>query len=47
MKAIIALFFALPFLAACNTIAGVGEDVEAAGKVVKETAEDVKDEFND
>ncbi|MEL7232251.1 MAG: entericidin [Pseudomonadota bacterium] len=47
MKAIIAFLFALPLLAACNTIAGLGEDVEAAGKVVKETAEDVQEDLND
>ncbi|MEO1642299.1 MAG: entericidin A/B family lipoprotein [Pseudomonadota bacterium] len=47
MKAIFALLFALPLLAACNTIAGVGEDVEAAGKVVKETAEDVQEDLRD
>lgn len=47
MKALFALLFAVPLLAACNTIAGVGEDVEAAGKVVKETAEDVKDDLSD
>ena len=47
MKALFGFFFAVPLLAACNTIAGVGEDVEAAGKVVKETAEDVKDDLSD
>lgn len=47
MKAIFALIFTLPILAACNTIAGVGEDVEAAGKVVKETAQDVKEDLSD
>ncbi|MEM1088009.1 MAG: entericidin A/B family lipoprotein [Pseudomonadota bacterium] len=47
MKALFALLFAVPMLAACNTIAGVGEDVEAAGKVVKETAEDVKEDITD
>ena len=47
MKALFALFFAVPLLAACHTIAGVGEDVDAAGKVVKETAEDVKDDLSD
>ncbi len=26
---------------ACNTVAGVGRDVEAAGEAVAETAEDV------
>lgn len=47
MKAILAIFIALPLLAACNTIAGVGKDVEAAGKVVKETAEDVQEDLSD
>jgi len=28
--------------AACNTIAGVGRDVQAAGKAVSTTAEDAK-----
>ncbi|MEM9226119.1 MAG: entericidin [Pseudomonadota bacterium] len=40
MKACIAALIALPLLAACNTISGIGADVEAAGKVVKETADD-------
>jgi len=43
MKAVLALLFALPILAGCNTIAGLGEDVEAAGKVVKDPARDAKD----
>ena len=47
MKAFVAALLALPFLAACNTIAGIGEDVEATGKVVKETAEDVEEEITD
>lgn len=29
-------------VAACNTVAGVGRDVEAAGGAVANTAEDVK-----
>jgi predicted small secreted protein len=29
-------------VASCNTIAGAGKDVEAAGKAVTKTAEDVK-----
>ncbi|MFY2763439.1 entericidin A/B family lipoprotein [Arenimonas sp. MALMAid1274] len=29
-------------LSACNTVAGVGEDVQKAGEVVEETAEDAK-----
>ena len=28
-------------VAACNTVAGAGRDVEAAGEAVTETAEDV------
>ncbi|MEM1390766.1 MAG: entericidin A/B family lipoprotein [Pseudomonadota bacterium] len=47
MKALFALLLALPLLAACNTIAGVGKDVEAAGKVVKDTAEDVQEDLQD
>lgn len=42
MKAFIAALIALPLLTACNTISGIGADVETAGKVVKETAEDAK-----
>jgi predicted small secreted protein len=29
-------------VAACNTVAGVGRDVQAAGKAVSSTAEDAK-----
>ena len=29
-------------VAACNTVAGVGKDVQAAGKAVSTTAEDAK-----
>lgn len=47
MKALIAALLSLPLLAACNTIAGVGEDVAVAGKVVKETAEEVEEEISD
>ncbi len=43
MKAIILTLVALPLLAACNTLEGVGKDVETVGKVVKETAQDAKD----
>lgn len=43
MKVIILALVALPLLASCNTIQGIGEDVEAVGKTVKETAEDAKD----
>lgn len=47
MKALIAALVALPLLAACNTIEGLGEDVEATGKVVKETAQDVEEDITD
>ncbi|MEO1102086.1 MAG: entericidin [Pseudomonadota bacterium] len=47
MKALIAALAALPLLAACNTIEGIGEDVEATGKVVKETAQDVEEDITD
>lgn len=30
------------FVSACNTIAGIGRDVRAAGQAVEETAEDVR-----
>lgn len=30
-------------LAACNTIQGVGEDVEATGQAIEETAEEAND----
>ena len=30
-------------LAACNTVQGVGEDVEAAGQAVDEAAEEAQD----
>lgn len=29
-------------VSACNTVAGAGRDVEAAGEAVKDTAEDAK-----
>lgn len=43
MKVLLAALIALPILASCNTVRGIGADVEAAGKVVKETAEDAQD----
>lgn len=29
-------------VAACNTVAGAGQDIEAAGEAVEETAQDAK-----
>ena len=35
----------LASLAACNTIAGAGKDIEAAGEAISDTAEDTKEEI--
>ncbi|TQV70106.1 entericidin A/B family lipoprotein [Denitrobaculum tricleocarpae] len=32
-------------LSACNTIEGIGEDVEAGGEAISETAEDTKEKL--
>jgi predicted small secreted protein len=34
---------ALPSLSACNTARGMGEDVQAAGRAMSGTAQDVED----
>ena len=34
-------------LAACNTVDGVGKDVEAGGEVIQDTAQDVEEDIND
>ncbi len=34
-------------VAACNTVAGAGEDVQAGGKVIEDTADDVKEDITD
>jgi entericidin A len=34
-------------LGACNTTQGFGEDVEAAGDAIEDTAEEAEDELND
>ena len=38
-----ALIGAVSFLSACNTVEGVGEDVQAAGQAVEETAQETND----
>ena len=47
MKRLIALMllamFSMGTLTACNTVAGVGKDVEAAGDKIEDKAEDCKD----
>ena len=35
----------MPFVTACNTVEGVGKDVEAGGEVVQDAAKDVKEEI--
>ncbi|MEM8949492.1 MAG: entericidin A/B family lipoprotein [Pseudomonadota bacterium] len=35
----------LASLSACNTIAGAGKDIEAAGETITDTAEDTKEEI--
>ena len=44
MRKLIVLTAAMSALlvASCNTVAGVGKDVQAAGKAVTKTADDVK-----
>lgn len=44
---LLVLLLALFGLTACNTTAGFGEDVEAAGEQIEETANDAKDELTD
>ena len=44
---VLATLLALPALAACNTISGIGKDVSAAGDAVSGTAEKTKDEISD
>ena len=47
MKRLIALMllamFSMGTLTACNTVAGVGKDVESAGDKIEDKAEDCKD----
>ncbi len=44
---IIAVVTALLGTAACNTIEGVGRDVEEAGEETSETAREVKEDLSD
>lgn len=37
---------ALPMLAACNTIEGMGRDVKAGGQAVEEVARDTREEIS-
>jgi predicted small secreted protein len=42
---LIALFFMMSVLSGCNTMRGMGEDVEAAGGAMSDTAEDVEEDM--
>ncbi|UOO81117.1 entericidin A/B family lipoprotein [Uruburuella testudinis] len=44
-KLILTAIAAAAFLAGCNTIAGAGEDVSAAGSAVTNTADKVQSEM--
>ena len=41
----VALFFMALVLSGCNTMQGMGEDVEAAGGAMSDTAEDTEEEM--
>jgi predicted small secreted protein len=41
------LLLGLLGLAACNTTKGFGQDVEATGDAIEDTAEDVQDDMNE
>lgn len=42
-----ALALAAVFLTACNTVEGVGEDVQAGGEAIEDTAKAVEDDLTD
>ncbi len=45
MKHTILLLIALSTLAACNTMSGVGRDIEAAGEAITGTSEKTKEKI--
>ncbi len=47
LLSLIALFFMGVAVSACNTTRGVGEDVEATGEAIEDTAEDAMDDDRD
>ena len=47
MKKFVLALAAISFLASCNTIEGIGQDVASTGEVVAEAAKDVKEDMND
>ena len=42
MKNIIAIILSLTILTACNTVAGVGQDVKAGGQAINKAARNVQ-----
>jgi predicted small secreted protein len=44
---LMALVFMTAVLSGCNTARGVGEDIEAAGGAMSDTAEDTEEEIED
>jgi predicted small secreted protein len=47
LLALTALFFMALGLSACNTARGMGEDVEAAGSAMSNTAEDTEEDIEE
>lgn len=48
MKTLIAfLITSTMYLSGCNTIHGMGEDIEAGGEKISETADNVKDDMKE
>ncbi len=45
MKTIIGLLLATLFLSACNTVHGVGEDIQRGGEKVKDAATSVQEKI--
>jgi entericidin B len=45
MIALLAVSY-IPFVTACNTVEGLGKDVEAGGEVVQDAAREVKEEIS-
>ena len=41
-KLVLSLLVAAPLMVACNTVAGAGKDVKAAGNAIEKTADKAK-----
>lgn len=46
IKLVAGIALALTTLAACNTVAGIGQDLQAVGGALSEASDNVRDEFN-